>query len=54
VHETTIQINVVLVTLAALALAALAFVTHNFATDARAQVMQQAELMMESAGSVRR
>jgi len=49
------KFNLVLVTLAALALAAVAVVAHNFLQqNARSQVLQQAELMMESASSVRR
>lgn len=49
------KFNVVLVALAALGLAVVAFVAHNFLQqNARAEVLQQAELMMESASSVRR
>jgi HAMP domain-containing protein len=49
------KFNVVLITLAALGLAVVALVAHNFLQqNARAQVLQQAELMMESASSVRR
>jgi HAMP domain-containing protein len=48
------KFNVVLVALAAVGLAVVAFVADNFLQqNARAQVLQQAELMMESAGSVR-
>jgi HAMP domain-containing protein len=50
-----LKFNLILVTLAALGLLVVAFVAHNFLQqNARAQVLQQAELMMESASSVRR
>lgn len=48
------KFNMVLVGMALLALAVVALVAHNFLQqNARAQVLQQAELMMESASSVR-
>jgi HAMP domain-containing protein len=50
-----LKFDLILVTLAALGLLVVAFVAHNFLQEnARAQVLQQAELMMESASSVRR
>ena len=50
-----LKFDLILVTLAALGLLVVAFVAHNFLQqNARAQVLQQAELMMESASSVRR
>ena len=50
-----LKFDLILVTLAALGLLLVAFVAHNFLQqNARAQVLQQAELMMESASSVRR
>jgi HAMP domain-containing protein len=49
-----LKFDLILVTLAALGLLAVAFVAHNFLhQNARSQVLQQAELMMESASSVR-
>ena len=49
------KFNLVLVALAALGLLVVALVARNFLQqNARAQVLQQAELMMESASSVRR
>ena len=50
-----LKFDLILVTLAALGLVVVAFVAHNFLQqNARSQVLQQAELMMESASSVRR
>jgi protein-histidine pros-kinase len=50
-----LKFDLILVTLAAFGLLVVAFVAHNFLQqNARAQVLQQAELMMESASSVRR
>jgi HAMP domain-containing protein len=50
-----LKFNLILITLAALGLLVVAVVAHNFLQqNARAQVLQQAELMMESASSVRR
>ena len=50
-----VKFDLILVTLAALGLLVVAFVIHNFLQqNARAQVLHQAELMMESASSVRR
>ncbi len=50
-----LKFDLILVTLAALGLLVVAFVAHNFLQqNARSQVLQQAELMMESASSVRR
>lgn len=50
-----LKFNLILVTLAVLGLLVVAFVAHDFLQqNARAQVLQQAELMMESASSVRR
>ncbi len=50
-----LKFNLILITLAALGLLVVAFVAHSFLRqNARAQVLQQAELMMESASSVRR
>lgn len=50
-----LKFNLILVTLAVVALLVVAFVAHNFLRrNARAQVLQQAELMMESASAVRR
>ncbi len=50
-----LKFNLILITLAAVGLLVVAFVAHNFLQqNARAQVLQQAELMMESASSVRR
>ena len=50
-----LKFNLILVALAAIGLGLVALVAHNFLQkNARAQVLQQAELMMESAGSVRR
>jgi HAMP domain-containing protein len=50
-----LKFDLILVTLAALGLLVVALVAHNFLQEnARAQVLQQAELMMESASSVRR
>ena len=50
-----LKFDLILVTLAALGLLVVAFVAHHFLQEnARAQVLQQAELMMESASSVRR
>jgi HAMP domain-containing protein len=49
-----LKFDLILVTLAALGLLAVASVAHNFLQqNARSQVLQQAELMMESASSVR-
>ena len=49
-----LKFNLILITLAVLGLLVVAFVAHNFLRqNARAQVLQQAELMMESASSVR-
>lgn len=49
-----LKFDLILIALAALCLLAVAFVAHNFLMqNARAQVLQQAELMMESATSVR-
>ena len=50
-----LKFDLILIALAALGLVVVAFVAHNFLMqNARAQVLQQAELMMESATSVRR
>jgi HAMP domain-containing protein len=50
-----LKFNLILITLAALGLLGVAFVAHSFLQrNARAQVLQQAELMMASASSVRR
>ena len=49
-----LKFNLILVALAAIGLLLVALVAHNFLQqNARAQVLQQAELMMESASSVR-
>jgi HAMP domain-containing protein len=49
-----LKFDLILVTLAAIGLLVVAFVTRNFLQqNARSQVLQQAELMMESASSVR-
>jgi protein-histidine pros-kinase len=49
-----VKFDLILVTLAALGLLVVAFVARSFLQqNARAQVLQQAELMMESASSVR-
>src|ERR1700751_1352029 len=50
-----LKFDLILVPMAALGLLVVAFVAHNFLQqNARSQVLQQAELMMESASSVRR
>jgi HAMP domain-containing protein len=50
-----LKFNLILVSLAIVGLVVVALVAHSFLQkNARAQVLQQAELMMESAGSVRR
>ncbi len=50
-----IKFNLILVTLVATCLAVVSYVAHSFLIEnARAQVMQQAELMMESASSTRK
>ena len=50
-----VKFDLILIALAALGLLVVAIVAHNFLMrNARAQVLQQAELMMESASSVRR
>jgi protein-histidine pros-kinase len=50
-----LKLNLVLILLVAIGLAVVSAVAHSFLTDdARAQVIQQAELMMESASSTRK